>query len=96
MFSRIDDEVEAVALEGAVVDVLVEREAQLEDDPALDRAAGDLRVADRRAERALEDGVVDGDRREVVVVEHVAVAQEPVGADVEVGGLERRRPRLRP
>jgi hypothetical protein len=78
-----DPWVEPGAVERPQVDVLVEGEAQGEDDPPLDGAAGDLRVADGRAERALEDGVATPDGSHVGVVEDVAVPEVAVGAEVE-------------
>ena len=54
------------------VDVVVEREAQLEQQPAFDDAAREFRVAGVAADRAQHDRVVRRERREVVVAQDLA------------------------
>ena len=86
-----DDEVEVALLAGEwpEVDVLVEGEAEPEDDPPLDGPRRDNGVADGRAEGPLEDGVAGADALEIVVVEDVAVPGVAVGAEVEGDLLDR-------
>jgi hypothetical protein len=64
---------------------VVEREAQLEQQPPLEDARGDLRVADR----AEQDRLVPADRLEVRVRERLAGRVPAAGAEVEVGGAHR-------
>src|SRR5690606_33467210 len=68
-------------LRGAQVDVVVELEAQAQQEAALEDTARDVRVADG----AEQDRVVLADRREVLVGEGLARAVPACGAEVELG-----------
>ena len=71
-------------LERAEVHVLVELEAHLQQEAALDDAGRDLRGADG----AEEDGVVATDLGQRLVGQDRAVAQVAGAAEVELGGVE--------
>ncbi len=67
---------------------MVEREAQLQQEPALDDPAGEPGVARVTADGAEQDGVVLGDGRHVVVGEDVPGLQVPRGTERERGLLD--------
>ena len=71
-------------LHGAEVDVLVEAEAEVEQQLALEDAGGDLGVADG----AEEDGVELAELVEAVVWEGGAGFEEAVAAPIEMGELD--------
>ena len=71
-------------LGGAEVDEVVEGEAQLQQQPALEHARGHARIADG----AQQDRVVHGEARHVLVGERLARAVPAARAEVEVGGLD--------
>jgi hypothetical protein len=67
-----------------LVDVQVELEAHLEQQPPLDHARRDL----RRPDGAEEDGVETTELVERLVGQHFTVAQVAPAAEVELGGIE--------
>ena len=71
-------------LHGAEVDVLVEAEAEVEEELALEDAGGDIGVADG----AEEDGVELAELVEAVVGEWAAGFEVAVAGPIEVGELE--------
>ncbi len=71
------------------VDVVVEREAQLEQQAALDDAAREARVAGVAADRAEEDRVVLREGRQVGVREDLPGLEEVAGAERVLRGVER-------
>src|SRR5690554_4399553 len=72
-------------LRGAKVDVVVELEAQAEQEPALEHSAWDVRVADG----AEQDRVVLTDRSEIAIGERLTRLVPAGGAEVEVGRCDR-------
>ena len=72
----------------AQVDVVVEREAQLQQQPALDVRVREARVARNAPDGPEQDRVVLGDRGEVVIGEHVTGLEEACGAERELRLLE--------
>ncbi len=67
---------------------MVEREAKLEQQAALDDAAGELGIARVATDRAEQDHVVLSDRVEVVVGEDVAGREVVARAERELGDVE--------
>ncbi len=67
---------------GAEVDVVVEREAELEQQAALDVGADQPRVARHSADGAQQDDVVRGDGRQLVVGQHIAGRQVARGTEL--------------
>ena len=73
---------------GSQVDVVVELEAQPQQQPALEDARRQVRVARLAADRAEQDRVVAADLVEHGVGQHLAGGEVALGAEVVAGLLE--------
>jgi hypothetical protein len=67
---------------------VVELEPELQQQPALDVRILEARIAGYSPDGAEQDGVVVGDRREVLVGEGVPRLQEPAGTQRESRAVE--------
>ena len=79
-----------LADEGAEVDVLIEGEAKLEEESSLQGATRNPRVTNGGTNGAEENGIGGAERIHGGLGEHFPIAQVPIGAEVELNGLDSR------